>query len=59
MFIKKELREYEELLLEELESEVDCSIHDTRTMSTDRVGYMPDVDCVKMLVVTRPLNKNL
>ena len=34
-------------------------IHDSSTMCPDRVGYVTDVDCIQMLVVTRPFHKYL
>ena len=54
-----ELREDEELLAQELVGEVDGGVHDACAVGADGVGHVPDVDGVEMLVVARPLNKDL
>ena len=36
-----------------------CGIHYSSSMCSDRVGYMTNVDCVQMLVVTGQLYKYL
>ena len=59
MLVKHELREDEELLREELVREVDGRVHDAGAVRADRVGDVPDVDRVQVLVVARTLHKDL
>ena len=42
-----------------LELSTYCGIHNPSAMCSDRVGYVTDVDCVQMLVVTGQLYKYL
>ena len=51
VFVVQELGENKKFLAKKLISKVDCSVHDSRAVSSDRVRYVSDVDCVQMLVV--------
>ena len=59
VLVVEELRENEEFLAQELVGEVHRGVHDTRAVRADRVGDVPDVDRVQVLVVGRPFHKNL
>lgn len=59
MFIVHELGEDEKLLGQELISKVDGGVHDARSVRSDRIGDMADVDCVQMLIIAWALNKYL
>ena len=51
MFIVQKLGKDEELLAQKLISKVHSRVHDSRTVCTDRVGNMADVNGVQMFVV--------
>ena len=51
VFIVQKLGKDEELLAQKLISKVHSRVHDSRTVCTDRVGNMADVNGVQMFVV--------
>ena len=59
MFIIEKLREDNKLLPEELVSEVDGGVDDSRAMCSNGVSDMSDTDGVQMLVVAGLFHKHL
>ena len=51
VLIVQKLRKDEEFLAQKLVSEVDSGVHDSRTVCSDGVGDVTDVDGVQMFVV--------
>ena len=59
VFIEEKLGKNLEFLAEKLKGEVDGSVHDADAVGANRVGHVPDVDRVQILVVGRFLHENL
>ena len=59
MLVEQELRENEELLLQILIGKVNCGVHDTNTMGSNRVGDVSNVDCIERLVCALFLDEDL
>lgn len=57
--VKNELREGEELLAQELVNVIHRRVDDTRAVSSQRVGDVPDVDGVQVLVLAALLDEDL
>lgn len=57
--IIKELGKRKETPSKELVCEVDGRVHDTKTVRSDGVGNVTNIDCVQMLIRRRFLDENL
>ncbi len=59
MLIEKKLGKYEELLFQILIGEIDCRVHDSDAVCSNRIGYVTYVYRVQVLICALTLNEYL